>query len=347
MEKHNTKFSWPLIGNRPITEYLEKCVLKGRLPGAFIFNGPENLGKTTFAIRLAKIILCRQSLKGPLPCGECPACLSFRRGEEDAQNGTFSYSDFYLVKKDRDKQNLGIEQIRGLIRSVNMSSFLGSYKIGIVKNADQMSLEAANALLKTLEEPKDKVVLILATDQLERLPLTIKSRAQVLNFKPVKSGEIYDYLVKDRKAGRSQARDIANIAAGRPALAVRLLEEPDLLKAMQDQAAAFLDFSRQGINERLASLEALIEDKESGPAAKRKSTRVIEVWQAVVRDMLLYKNNHINLTQFAGEEKLRKAEYSDRQIIYWYELLENAKRQLAGNVNHKYVLENIAIMAGD
>lgn len=345
MISENRNFDWPFIGNRQITNYLEKCMKNKHIPSGLVFNGPENLGKTTVAIRFAKILLC-QSQDNKLPCGECPACLSFKRGEQDSQESNFSYSDFYLVKKDKDQQKLGIEKIRDLIHALNMSSFLGSYKIGIVKHADLMSLEAANALLKTLEEPKSKVIIILITDHLDRLPATIKSRLQIMQFKGVRADTIYDYLLKEKGASRSQAKEISRISIGRPALAVKLLEQKELLNEMRLQAMTFLNFKTQNINERLKAVNELIDQKISGQIAKRQGTRIIEIWQAVIRDLILFKTSHINLMQFSDESDLNQASFNFQGLSSWYQLLQNSKLQLRNNVNHKNVLENIAIQLG-
>lgn len=344
MKEQSSRYNWPLVGNQQIVNYLEKCLDKGRIPSGLVFNGPENLGKTTAAIRFAKILLC-QGAGQARPCGSCPACLSFKKGEASTQDEGFSHSDFYLVKKDKDKQNLAVEQIRDLIRSVSLSSFLGSYKIGIVKHADTMSLEAANALLKTLEEPRDKVVLILITGQLDKLPLTIKSRCQVLNFRPVDSDTIYDYLLKEKQARRSQAKEIASISIGRPALAVKLLEDPELLGNMKAQAEAFLKFGSLSVNSRLKYLNELLPAKDVGQAARTQAMRILEVWQAVVRDCLLYETGHINLLQFGDPDRLRAMGVSKQKTARWYRLLKDAQSRLADNVNYRSVLENVAMQA--
>lgn len=336
-------YKWPFVGNEQIKKYLSKNIDKKNPAGAYIFDGPENLGKTTIAIRFAQMLLCQGKGKA-VPCGNCPSCRSFNKGDLNSTGESFSYSDLYIIKKYKDKNNVSIEQVRDLIRAVNMTSFLGSYKIGIIKHADKMSLEAANALLKTLEEPKTKVILILITDQLGNLPPTIRSRSQVLFFRPVKSDDIYNYLVDERGAKRSDAKRISRISIGRPALALKLWEDSRLYEDMRAHAELFFDLSGKDINARLESLSGLIKSKLSSHEQRRHAFRVLEVWEAVARDFLMYKHNHLDRLQFFNADELGKqAAPSANKLSAWYHLIQEGKGQLKANVNYGNVLDSIAM----
>lgn len=208
MSKSSYKFDWPLVGNLQITEFLEKSILNDKVAGAYIFTGPDNLGKTTTANFFAQCLLCenKEAGSGNLPCENCNSCHSFHSGNNiiisDAKDEKqrAAHSDFTIVKRAKDKKNISIEQVRGLIKTLSLSSFLNSYKIGIIKHADALSTEAFNALLKTLEEPREKVIIILIVKSLDSLPATIISRSQILRFGPVEVNVIYDYLIKNHKA---------------------------------------------------------------------------------------------------------------------------------------------------
>jgi DNA polymerase-3 subunit delta' len=232
MEKREFTIDWPLVGNGQITDYLTMCIARDSVAGTYIFSGPDNLGKTTTARYFAKALLCehRQAGGGVLPCGECLSCRHIRIGsgrdkgmEEDDPAGE-THGDLHIVRKEKDKKNISIETIRGFIRALNMSSFLGTYKIGVVKHAEYLSQEAASALLKTLEEPKDGVVIVLIANNLESLPATIVSRSQILAFHPVDGDLIYEYLIGKYKASRSEAKNYSRLCLGRPALAVKFLQ---------------------------------------------------------------------------------------------------------------------------
>src|SRR5690606_22718152 len=155
------------IGNEKAIAFLDKSIKSDRLAQTYVFIGPEELGKSTVALAFAKNL----------------------QGEMEGFN-----SDLHILNREADKKNISIDQVRDFIKILNLSSFSGSYKIGLIKEADLLSEEAKSALLKTLEEPKEKVIIILLVSNEENLPATILSRSQKIYFNPVSASVIYDYL---------------------------------------------------------------------------------------------------------------------------------------------------------
>jgi len=359
MENSSVKLSWPLVGNSHIIDFLSKSLVNNKVANAYIFFGPQDLGKITVANYFAKCLLCQGKAKfrkGDIvsPCGQCISCQAFARakkndssaGEEDRFEAI--HGDFHLIEREKDKKNISIEQAREFIKGLNLSSFLGSYKVGIIKEADSLSLEAANALLKTLEEPKEKVVIILVAANLELIPATIVSRSQVLNFYPVKTDIIYNYLLKEHKVSRSLAKNLSKISLGRPALAVKFLKDKNFYKDYTDKAKIFLDFARQDINERFFGIEKIIESSFSGQEGSKRALRVLEIWQGVARDLLLLDlgqkdliQHHIITEELTQQREKFKA--GTAVLIKIIKNLEAGKEYLRANVNPKLVLENIAI----
>lgn len=335
MQKNNFTFSWPLVGNLNIIEFLSKSVNYGNIAGSYIFCGPEDLGKATIVDYFCKALVCQNNSKGSgkLPCGECSSCKQAERG---------LYGDYYLIEKDPEKKNISIEQIREFIRKLGMASFMNGCKIGVIKNSENLSIEAANALLKTLEEPKVKVVIILLTSYLDALPDTIISRSQVLEFKPVKTDLIYNYLL-ERGARRSQAKDLARLAAGRPALAVKFLEDQDFYKEYIDCAKAFLSLPQEDINARLALVEKLI-GSSAGQESVGLAGGIIGIWQGVARDLLLASCGHSYLARnFLLAEEMKNCKLKISDLLALFDNLKLGRDYLASNVNPKLVLENITM----
>lgn len=337
MKKENIEFNWPLIGNEHIVEFLSGSIVNGKVSGSYIFCGPDNLGKTTVANYFAKSLVCTGGKKNISPCGECPACQQVEKG---------IYGDINLIKKEKDKKNISIEQIREIIKTLGLSSFLNSYKIGIIKQAETLTIEALNALLKTLEEPKAKVVIILITSNIEALPATIVSRSQILKFHQVKPDIIYDYLIKSHKASRSEAKNFSRLCLGRPALAVKFLEDKDFYENYKSQAEAFLKSSICDINGRFAAIEEVIGKEPRGQESVKLAMRTIEVWQGLVRDLMLLEWGEGDLIQHhIYEDKLSdiKTKFTPVRLANFMRTLDEAKEYLRANVNPKLVLENIAI----
>jgi DNA polymerase III subunit delta' len=350
MEKGNSnkKSGWPLAGNRPVTDFLEKSVANGRIADTYIFLGPRDLGKTAAAVFFSASLLCQKKKTGVFspPCGECPSCrqMSNKGGGEESGFETL-HGDFHLIKREKDKKNISIEQIREFVRILGMSSFLNSYKVGVIKDAEDLSEGAANALLKTLEEPRPKVIVILTVCRLERLPATIISRSQVLNFLPVESGVIYNYLIEKFDCPRARAKGISRLSLGRPALAAKFFEDEDFHGSYLEKAEMFLDFFKKDANGRIAAVEKIVGGREEDDKAD-KALNILSIWQGVIRDFLLLESGAGDLIQ---HEELRKkfdglkAEAGGARWLKACGLLKLGEKYLRANVNPKLVLENIAI----
>ncbi|MFH1522430.1 MAG: AAA family ATPase [Patescibacteria group bacterium] len=360
MENESSKkFNWPLVGNEHIIDFLSRSIINDKIAGSYIFLGPEDLGKTTVANYFAKSLLCEDKDKGdvPLPCKKCPSCRQFNfpssmspSMERVESEFNIIHGDYHLIKRKKEKKNISIEQIREFIRSLSMSSFLNSYKIGVIKEADNLSLGAANALLKTLEEPKEKVVIILIVSNIEALPSTITSRSQVLNFYPVKSDIIYNYLVENHKTSRSIAKNLSRLAVGRPALAIKFLEDKIFYSEYIDKVNVFLNFLTQGINERIMEIERMVGKQIYGQEPVDLALNIIEIWEGLARDFLLLNFGHNNLIQHeVVADKLEKVKdkfgftYSGINLLKIVKTLKIGKEYLKANVNPRLVLENIAV----
>ncbi|MCX6800521.1 MAG: AAA family ATPase, partial [Candidatus Falkowbacteria bacterium] len=175
--KKTINIKWPLIGNDHIFKFLDKQIREKNPAQVYIFSGISNVGKTKTATHFAKSLLCLQEPQ-EVPCDQCLSCLNITRERNN-------HSDLYYLKREDDKKNISIEQVRDFIHKISLSSFQNGFKIGIIKNAHYLNINGHNALLKTLEEPNKKVVIILTTSNIDQIPNTVLSRSQVLRFRPV------------------------------------------------------------------------------------------------------------------------------------------------------------------
>ncbi len=333
MKSENLQSKWPIVGNGQIVNFLIKSIKNNSISGTYIFYGPDNLGKNHLAHYFAKVLLCEK--KGETACEECASCKRFETG---------ALSDVISIKREEDKKNISIEQVRDLIQRLSMSSFLNSYKIGIVNEAHTLSLEAANALLKTLEEPKKDVVVILTTSALDLLPKTIVSRSQILRFNPVDSDLIYDYLVNEEKITRSAAKNFARLSLGRPALALKFLKNREFLDSYLKTAKIFLNFFDKDINDRFSGIKEIVGEKGNGQENARSAEEAIKIWRGLLRDLLLlgYGHNDLIRNEIFNKE-LSEIGKKKTDFLNLFHVLRNAEIYLLGNVNPKLVLEQIAI----
>ncbi len=193
----NLEVTWHGIeGHDEVVEQFRRAVSRGRLASSFLFCGPEGVGKFTFAVKLAQALLCQTRPETALdPCGECPACRQVLAG---------THPDLEVVAKPKDKSFIPLELFigdkehrgrEGLCRSISLKPFMGGRKVAVIDDADYLNPEGANALLKTLEEPPPKSVLILiGTSPAKQLP-TIRSRCQLIRFRPLPSEVVAGLMI--------------------------------------------------------------------------------------------------------------------------------------------------------
>ncbi len=348
------QFSWPLVGNGHIIEYLSRRLINSSrqnsksLGGTYIFSGPPDLGKTTVAKYFAQSLLCKnyQLGQGNLPCGKCSVCRRFGEKQDNSQR-EISCGDFHIIKKKEDKKNISITQIRDLIQILSMSSFANSYKIGIIKEAESLSQEAASAFLKTLEEPKKDVVIILISSQIEKLPKTVVSRSQILNFRFVSTDLIYKYLLKKHNISRSVAKNYARLCLGRPAMATKFFEDKKFYDNYLKIVLLFLDFVGNDINKSFASIENLLGKKVSGQEAVKQSRKMIAIWRGVVRDLILLKLGQRAIIQHeiirSDLDKLNNI-LNIRQLLRLSRALDKADDYIQSNVNPRLALESVVLV---
>jgi len=178
-----------------VRENLGKIVASKNIPHAFLFSGPKGAGKTSAARILAKVINCENPKKNGEPCNKCKTCLAIGKG-----------SSMDVIEMDA-ASNRGIDDIRSLRENVMLAPSSSKKKIYIIDEAHMLTTEAANAFLKTLEEPPSHVIFILATTDPQKLPDTILSRLSRVNFSKASAKEIKRQLERAIKGEKLKVED--------------------------------------------------------------------------------------------------------------------------------------------
>ena len=217
-------------GHNTVAEQFRTALSRGRLASTFLFVGPPGVGKRTFALKLAQALLCDARPEAALdPCGQCAACRQVQAA---------THPDVHLVSRPKDASNLPLELFigddehrmrAGLCYELSLKPFSGKRRIGIIDDADLLALgsrESANALLKTLEEPPPKSVLILiGTSQQRQLP-TIRSRCQVVRFDPLPDDDVAALLMSEGLCSDERlAQQAARLSGGSLARAAMWCDE--------------------------------------------------------------------------------------------------------------------------
>src|SRR6266480_7470080 len=186
-----------VVGQQAVTRTLRNALGSGRLAHAFVFAGPRGVGKTTSARILARALSC---VKGPTadPCGECDACVEIAEGR-----------DIDVLEIDA-ATHTGVDNVREVIVSgLSIRPVRNRYKIFIIDEVHQLSSQSFNALLKSIEEPPPHVVFMMATTELEKIPETVLSRAQVYEFRTIAAKAVADQLRRIAEAEQIVAADDA------------------------------------------------------------------------------------------------------------------------------------------
>jgi DNA polymerase-3 subunit delta' len=194
---------------------LQQRRLQGRLAHALLLSGPAGIGKQLLAERFAQSLLCAEPQADGKACGQCHACTLYAAG---------THPDLFRISPEEDSKNIRIDQIRNLIEDISLSSHYGRYKVVILNPADAMNIAAANALLKTLEEPPADTVLLLITDRPSFLPATIRSRCQSLRL-TLPPRDVAEVWLASRLENPEVASVLLALAGGAPLAALDQAEE--------------------------------------------------------------------------------------------------------------------------
>lgn len=204
-------------------QQLWRAKQQGRLPHAFILVGENGLGKKQFASCFASAVLCQKPTDSGERCGVCHACHLLKAK---------SHSDLLMIEPEEKSQNITVDQIREMVQQVNETTLHGGYRVIIIHPASAMNMNAANALLKTLEEPAANTLIILIADLSLRLPATILSRCQKIIFQKPDHAMAQSWL-QSQNTTKIDEILLLKLADGAPLKALSLLAG-DLLKNRQD-----------------------------------------------------------------------------------------------------------------
>ncbi len=201
-----------ILGQDRAKAIVQCAISKGRIPHAYLFTGIAGVGKTSLGRAIAAYLNCKTAVDSE-PCGECGSCKQIRSS---------GHPNLIVVRP--DGESIKIEQIRDIQESMRFSPLSGKYRVVIMDQADTMTEEAANAFLKTLEEPPQGNLLILNAIEPDNLLPTIVSRCQRVSFVPLGVGVIADYLTTEMGVERDRAVVLARLAEGSLGRAVAMVE---------------------------------------------------------------------------------------------------------------------------
>ena len=261
---------WNVLGHDWAVDMLHQQVVRGEIRHAYLFCGPPGLGRRTLALRLAQAFNCPTPIAAGVPCRECREC---------KQIEAMRYADMNVIQAESEGGTLKVDQVREVQHSLSLKPFQGKYRIALFLRFQESNDNAANALLKTLEEAPSYAVLILTADNPEQLLPTIVSRCEILRLHPLPIAAIEADLV-ERGVEAERARLLAHISGGRPGYARRLVEDASLLETREERLNDLQKLLPAPRVEKFSYAEKLSRDKDS-------MRRVILIWLSYWRDVML------------------------------------------------------------
>lgn len=335
---------WGVIGHRGTVHGLARSLAADRVAHAYLFTGPHAIGKTTLARAFAQALQCRGA---DPPCGECASCYRIARDRHPDVQVVEGVPVGYKFDgkspppprraNDRERRILKIDQIRAVQHDVSRLPFEGRWKIILLRRFEEANEEAANALLKTLEEPPAHTRLLLTARDASLLPPTITSRCQVFALRPLALGEVETALSERWHVEPPLAHLLARLSGGRLGWAVRASANPALLMARGAHLDALDLVLREGRAERLTRAGDLAKDVDELP-------ELLELWLGWWRDVLLMhaqRGDGARITNVDREDLLREhaARFTLEEAQGALKTVRATARYLTQNVNPRLALE--------
>lgn len=334
--------NWGIVGHVWAVQYLRRSLLNRRDAHAYLFAGPEGIGKALLAQRLAQALVCETG--GSDPCLVCRACKRVVKGNHPDVRTVSLQTQADGQKTDAaPSKRLSIDTIREWQRDIGLRPFEAQRRVFILDDAQALTDQAANAMLKTLEEPPPYAVLILISHGAGDLLPTIVSRCRVLRLRPV-SRDVVSATLRDQfNVDGGDAALVAAWSGGRLGWAVRAVENPDLLEQQQQRLDELIGLGAAGRVARMRWAEERAKEYRSEPAVALEWMRL---WQSWWRDVLLLCGGHAaaitHLDRLAELDDLAKM-IPLETVQQFLVQLDGVREQLAANVNPQLAFENVTL----
>ncbi|HRJ75370.1 MAG TPA: DNA polymerase III subunit delta', partial [Anaerolineales bacterium] len=262
--------NWNLLGHEWAVDMLRQHVARGDIRHAYLLSGSPGIGKRTLALRLAQALNCEKPISAGTPCFTCRTC---------KQIDSMAHPDLTIIQAETEGGTLKVEQVRDIQRTLNLKPYQSQYRVAIFLRFHEANANAANALLKTLEEAPSHAILILTAENPEQLLPTINSRCEILRLRPLPIEAITNDLIH-KGLDEDSARLLAHISGGRPGFARKLVDDVNLLEKRDEQLNDLQTLLPAARVEKFAYADKLAKDKDI-------MRQTILVWLSYWRDVLL------------------------------------------------------------
>lgn len=313
-----------IVGHEQVVAHLQNAIRQKKVSHAYLFSGEAGSGKRLVAEAFAKTLLCEEG--GIEACGKCKSCRQTESGNQP---------DFRIVV--REKAGLGVKEIREQVTSdAQIKPYSSEYKVYLIDEAEKMTEEAQNALLKTIEEPRGYVVFLLLVSRQEQLLPTVLSRCVSLPLYPVSTEKIKSFLMEKRGVPDYLAQTAAVFSGGLVGRAARYAESEEFNEQRREVLGLVKSVDSMSMAEVTETVKSLSSRKEY-------VDEYLDMMQLWYRDVLLFKaTQDVNFLLFADEldavaSQAGKRSFENLQGIV--DAMEQVRQRLKSNVNFENAIE--------
>ncbi len=322
---------WQTIGQSEASALFKHSLETGNLAHAYLMVGAPHIGKTTLALDLARAVNCQG--KEP-PCGQCPSCQRIIEGK---------HTDIRIISLNSNKEagdtktrvEIGIDDVRELQHDASLPPFEGKYKVFIIDGAEYLSTEAANCLLKTIEEPPPQVIILLLTTEESRLLPTVVSRCQRLELKPLPIKEIEKMIIESHGIEADKAGLLARLSHGCLGWALSVSLDDSYLEQRNQRLTEMISLLTASWDERFNYAAKLANERKA-------AEEIIKLWLGWWRDLMLTKcgceQAVINIDYIPLFERWAEV-MSLSEAKDFIDCMDNSLNQIALNANLRLVYE--------
>jgi DNA polymerase III subunit delta' len=326
--------SWNLVGHDWATRILTQHIKNGSVKHAYLFCGLDGIGRRSLALRFAQALICPNARETGEPCLSCSSCQRMSR---------MQHPDLFVISVPENRKEISIDQVRALQHDLSLAPYEAPSRIGLLLDFQNASDEAQNSMLKTLEEPSSRVVLLVTASRPEDLLPTIASRCEVILLRPASVDEISLALEKQTGIGKTDADKLARLSNGCYGQALAMQQNPEKVIRANTLIDGMLQAMTLPLRDRFAYAEELAPRKTS---TRESLQGVFRIWISFWRDALIIASQAktpIIHNEYEAALRSLASEIPLSEIHAQLSRLEDGFDQLDKNANTRLLTEVILL----